>query len=383
MSNLIKIFFLARRLIHGGPAFLIPPEIVSLKPLLDQAPCEGPWNLTSFNGFFVSPNYSEYEWSSDTRIEHPERRGDAFKNYDINGFPHYYDIIKAEYNGLDYMLYHNLWYLYKSTFIGSNQVVHDLSDRTLDNSFTLPAAGSIDVSEGLSSSGNGSHANPATIGAFETLTASNSVLSSADVTYRAGKNLHFTNGFNVQAGATFHAYIQPYRCSFNGAGATYSRQVASADSVNAPSSYLSEDMYEHPTHQIAYSDEVLNYKPPHYIPDQAQTSSIQNNLNTPTPDFNQAVANAIQKSSLDQATFKVIPNPSNGVFKISLPSTEKKDLFSFWIYDMTGKIILSKENTKINAGAEEIDMTQYSAGNYLLRVVTSSGKQYKASVIVK
>lgn len=66
--------------------------------LLDEAPFKGPYN------FGYPASSSSYEWSSDQRFIHPERRGPYVKRYSF--FP-------GEYNGLDYMLLFNLYCLTK------------------------------------------------------------------------------------------------------------------------------------------------------------------------------------------------------------------------------------------------------------------------------
>ncbi len=74
--------------------------------LLDLAPPEGPFNYG--NGL-----YPEWEWSSSSRTIQPGRRGEM-----SNAFP-------GNYNGLDYMLYFNMYTLLFSGTIGSKELVEE------------------------------------------------------------------------------------------------------------------------------------------------------------------------------------------------------------------------------------------------------------------
>lgn len=77
--------------------------------LIDIAPPEGPYN-------YGNGNYPNYEWSSTSRTIQPARRGEM-----MNGFP-------GNYDGLDYMLYYNMYTLLFSGSVGiQTQKKEDLS----------------------------------------------------------------------------------------------------------------------------------------------------------------------------------------------------------------------------------------------------------------
>ncbi len=95
---------LARKVLHGGT--YIQNTDYTFKYLLDVAPCDNIFN-------FGPNNKSTYQWCSDQRLDHPNRR-------DVNvgaqnGAP------PGEYNGIDYMLYHTF-----GTFINYNKVIIQL-----------------------------------------------------------------------------------------------------------------------------------------------------------------------------------------------------------------------------------------------------------------
>lgn len=62
----------------------------------DDVPCDDIYYLPLIG----NPPYASYDWSSDNRCDHPDRLGGIGQP-----FP-------GEYNGIDFLLYHNLWYCY-------------------------------------------------------------------------------------------------------------------------------------------------------------------------------------------------------------------------------------------------------------------------------
>ncbi|MBU2651648.1 MAG: T9SS type A sorting domain-containing protein [Bacteroidetes bacterium] len=88
------------QMVFGGKNYLmsyLPPDTIFYNDpeayyeyLLELAPSEGPYN-------YNDSIYPNFEWSSTSRTIHPERRGETG-----TAFP-------GNYNGLDYMLYYNLY----------------------------------------------------------------------------------------------------------------------------------------------------------------------------------------------------------------------------------------------------------------------------------
>jgi hypothetical protein len=68
------------------------------------------------------------------------------------------------------------------------------------------------------------------------------------------------------------------------------------------------------------------------------------------------------------STFKVFPNPTNGIFKVNLPDNET--IKSFEIVDYTGKIIFSGKNNKEHI--LKFDLSDYKSGIYFVKVITDS-----------
>lgn len=111
---------------EGGDNYLmsaVPPDTVFYNDpegyyeyLLNLAPPEGPYNYG--NGIF--PNW---EWSSSSRTIQPARRGDLSTPFTGN------------YNGLDYMLYYNMYMLLFADPVSVNNSTH-MNIRVFPNPFT-------------------------------------------------------------------------------------------------------------------------------------------------------------------------------------------------------------------------------------------------------
>lgn len=157
--------------------------INSIRDDMNYAPCEGPYNVTPIpTGIH---DYS-YQWASTFKYFRP--LDEAF--WGITALPNGY------FNGLDYLLMHNMFYL---MYNGNLPYYHDLIDRIID--YPVPAPGNPN-----------NVTQPLAINAFHSITASSTVHSNFDVEFRAGYEMTFKPGFHVQAGANFHAYMEPFTC---------------------------------------------------------------------------------------------------------------------------------------------------------------------------
>jgi hypothetical protein len=185
--NQYEIIPLIHQVLHGGNNYLmIVPgaEIPYYENLLNSAPCYGPYN-------YLNGNYPNYEWSTSGRFYHPDKRGALY----VDNF--------GDYNGLDYMLLHNLFYLQHADIYPP---CFNSMDGNVAQDFPHVAVGS-------GAAGFGSHPSPVTIGAFNTITAANTIMTDGDVTYRAGEEIILSPGFTAEEGSEFVAYIDPYDCS--------------------------------------------------------------------------------------------------------------------------------------------------------------------------
>jgi hypothetical protein len=151
--------------------------------LLDDAPCFGPYNYSYKS--FSQVSFPSHDWSATTLTIHPERRGDNSPD-----FP-------GEYNGLDYMMLFNLFYLNENEPI--KKYFTDLYHNNMLTDFPT-------------SSNYGSSGDPANIISHSTILASNHISSSGNVEYRAGKSIDLNTNFTVDANAAFYAHIDDVEC---------------------------------------------------------------------------------------------------------------------------------------------------------------------------
>lgn len=70
------------------------------------------------------------------------------------------------------------------------------------------------------------------------------------------------------------------------------------------------------------------------------------------------------------ADLKLVPNPASAVFRISAGNA-KEDYKLVEVVDMNGKVLLTRTNADSQT---KIDMTQYSAGIYGVKVITATGR---------
>lgn len=164
---------------------------------LQAAPCNGNFN---FGTGFMPPD----PWGSSCIID----RFDATwkKTTCVR------DINKGEYSGLDFLLLHNLYYL---TEHPNTAGIKDYIDRNL--AVKLPV-----TVGGVTMFGVGSNQ---TFGAFERITARDTLNPGAVVTLRAGKSVKLLPGFKVSLGAVATINNTPYGdCDWN-SFPTMSRQA--------------------------------------------------------------------------------------------------------------------------------------------------------------
>ena len=187
---------LLRQVLHGGSN---PIGDEFYQYLLNTAPCEGPYNYGPYNwGGGV-------QWSSTDRLLHPSRRG-----FDDDG--NLNNHLLAEYPGLDYMLYHNLYYMVRDEhYPAPYDMVNNIISTPLPINYGIVELGTDEL--------------PFEAGLFNTLVANNLISAAgtnpvedgnANVTYRAGCEITLEPGFQVENGATFYAYIDPYECAEDG-----------------------------------------------------------------------------------------------------------------------------------------------------------------------
>jgi hypothetical protein len=166
-----------------------PTDPVIHKLLLNAAPECGPYNCVNDTLGYASGIWNSPSWFRFAENRDEDHCGDG----------------AGEFNGIDYMVYHNLYYLqHPQDYTAVNQIdlgIYGASFPTILGSF-------------------GSHSHPLQFTAFNTLTSSGvtmlgQLFGGADITYRAGTEITLLPGFEVQEGADFRAYIDLVGCNYN------------------------------------------------------------------------------------------------------------------------------------------------------------------------
>ena len=89
------------------------------------------------------------------------------------------------------------------------------------------------------------------------------------------------------------------------------------------------------------------------------------------------------ESTFQQENMKVFPNPTKGLFTVSVGKIESPEKVKIVILTMNGQVVLKEKVTLTGLKFEkQIDLSGYPSGMYLLQI-TSKNKYYKAQVILK
>jgi hypothetical protein len=325
-----------RATLHGGP------NPISASKLLDQlntAPCQGPFNTGGSN--FVSG------WASSHRFFHVRDEND---NGNVGSFTGYY-------NGLDYMLLHNLNYL--NNLNGYNNPSFDkfLTSPVDDYPQLIlnPFSGPPFITYGDANI-------PANIEAIRNITASNVINSNAVVTYKAGQEIIFTDEFEVAFGAEFHAYIESYNCAYAGVAPPNNgdshenempKEYASLKKFNRFPDSIDKNTTESYAYPVTIKSPVTQYR---------QGTSLYTNQKT------------------DEIKCLLSPNPNTGIFSIYVQTLNEQEQLQLHVIDVYGKQLLAQQiNNAIN---HQIDLSAYSKGIYYVSVTGNSGFREVKKVVV-
>ncbi|MES2133452.1 MAG: T9SS type A sorting domain-containing protein [Bacteroidota bacterium] len=326
--------------------------------ILNSAPCDGPRNFTeghvySNGASTISPSYDVLEWSSTSLIEHPNALGADQIDHVPGSAPDTWGLQSGEYNGLDYMLYHNLYYLYKQSLESEQINTIDLRDRFVNYSLPL-------------TNGQGTQQNPLTIGAFEHIIANGIVNNNAKINFVAGKQFGVIYGqnYDILPGADVTVEIYDYNCSNNNYLSPNAMRNASTNpdtnAVYGPiasNEKLHEVIYQpDPNSQLSKNKTKQEVKSRQYI--NKQIVNLNDHL-------------------------MIYPNPNSGIFSIKIDSNSDDEKYSVFIYDVMGKEVNVYENISTVNKEIAITNTNLADGSYLIKIIDNkSGKQYMEKLII-
>ena len=111
----------------------------------------------------------------------------------------------------------------------------------------------------------------------------------------------------------------------------------------------------------------------------ARTRSISNgNGNFTTPYTVTTLEENINSNSIDMA---IVPNPTNGIFKLRFANQSIKNQGHFYVFDFLGNIVFEQEINKTNQ--IEVDLTSLSNGVYNAKFVSGQKEVNKKLVITQ
>lgn len=337
---------------NANPNYLL--YIPKVKDMLNNAPCIGPYNF----GQFARPNF---EWTCENRIEKPNNRQD-YNEPDLGwmaslGSSFEKHPFKGEYNGTDYMLYHNLYRLTSGVGASGYQ---DLSHRYIN--ITLPIGSLLCAKP-----------NTCLFRAFETIVADNTINSNGAVEYKAGKIIDLKPGFYVVGGADFHAYIEPANCN-NGAAGLRTAQ----DTTNSKNdSFAGYDNM---------GDDVLT----HYVNYPQEKDSVRENLTEgilpagvieTLTEESDIKALLINEASYENY-FNIYPNPTDGIVNIEF-SLADGEIATLYIINNNGSTIAQNEMPKEKFHKLILNTSPLAKGLYLIRLVTNNNRVEKKTLTVQ
>lgn len=328
-------------------------DFLDAKNIVNSCKCEN--NDTKLTGSYCIPYqdgtsyaYPSTNFSTTSRLDHPQRvLPDAIGDPDV-------DIVPAEYNGLDYMLYHNLYYIVKSkqTTNLSNKIV-DFSTRKINVAYPF--------NTGIYNWGTNTQ--PATVGAYEYIETSSTINSGAVVQMKAGKSIELKYNFKALPNSSFSAQIERLSCSN-----IFNPIPGNTNAISVAPIGAHEEIYE------------LASLPTHY---EEYTNSNESKIVDETNGIKKASGTSFQTNlpSLPNSvnSFIVYPNPSNGVFDIVVQDGRLiKNVAVTNVAGQTMKSISVGNQSLIN-----LDLSDIPKGTYFLEVTFITDSKVFDKVIIK
>ncbi len=325
---------LSRRVLHGG--FYQQNLDYSFLYLLNVAPCDNIYNIPTENVPF-----KHVEWSGSDRIEHPlQRQG-------IPGSDPLDLVAKGEFNGLDYLLYHNLWYIHQSQpglHFGTMPHISDLSDIYVNKS------------------GGNFNAN---LNAYETITCEDTKPNYTNNSFwRAGKIIDLKPGTEFTGTNNVHLYIEHFTCATN-QGQFKTSQIDSTEQD------IKDDGI--PYHHIDYPKEpvvpttTINNTDTHF-----ENKIKLNNTKTKRVDGGITTANSKE--------FYVKPSVTKDAIRAYF-EIEKNEKAFISILDLGGKVVYSNTNLSNNDSGLIINLNELANGIYILKYTTTNGTSKTQKII--
>jgi hypothetical protein len=320
----------------------------SILAMLDSAPCEGPSS--------PYPNAGIYGWTTENRFWVPRKSDDGSNDNLLKGKKNSDGEV---YSGIDYMLLHNLYYLwrFKNGYgIPLEFPYENLLEADITRDWPIMMVG---VSRG-------SQASPITIRAIDRITCTSDVrvLSgggslanrTGDVTLRAGDQIDLKPGFTAALGTELRAFIWPMEC--------VSGVINRSAQASPQDDYLYQLYQQAAWEEQRYMDSLSNANP-------------------------MALADTLGQSQVNEIgrmAVRVFPNPSSGKLTIQISSPTSMDNATLRLVNPAGTIdLLVNTGLELRGGDNEITLDlqgKVPAGLYSLVLTTSAGTIFRQIAII-
>jgi hypothetical protein len=324
---------LLRQVLYGGTN---PVSTSDYMAILDDAPCDGPrafkGNDLTLWGKNPITNKVSYEFSTSDRISHPERRKKKYTHRLGPGEPTFPDAeFDGEFPGVDYMLYHNLYYLVHST-----DYVNPLNLRNMDIKIPITQ-------------------NVLDINVLNKITCESEIIPNYSnyITFHAGNEIILKSGFKTNRqnnpNRTFNAKIERIDCSTN--VRVYDQSFSPRNSpISSP---FRPDSIPHDLSHL----KSFNYNES----ENAEPKRAVFEINT----VNDIIA---------------FPNPSESIVNFSIVDAKYLDTkYTVKAYNTSGELISTFEFKN----SHSFDLKKYSAGLYFFNFYNHNSKITLVKKIMK
>jgi len=366
---------------------------------INSAPCDGPYDYSYNNIYGAHAGGDQYGgWASSYRWRKEKWAQEGYVSY-ISGNDTSWHDNHGNYNGLDYMLFYNLY-----NIIYGGIPYENYNDRYLSDSVNLPQ----------------------NLVAFNTITSTQVIDSQTLpwVNYKAGEQIELKPGFHAQEGSTFHAYIEPVGCGENFITDTIVQPTTfnptSEDTcitVNLPAmpcgydtlhfNGIDGDTLDQYTYiwnfgasanpQVSYiKNPSVHYDSPGIyniiisLTDTAEQIGYRLCMNIvipPCTDMPDTSGTPIEKrinntsnqeffNSNGNYKFNIFPNPTSGIFNVNC--SDRSIIFSIEISDILKNTLYLKDNF---SGNTQYDLSSNPKGIYFVKVITSDGNIFVSKVV--
>lgn len=241
----------------------------------------------------------------------------------------------------------------------------------------------------------GTNVLPAKVSVFQYLKSKSHIYSSispaapnnqiqSNVVYRAGKEITLVDGFTVELGSNFHAYIARYLCSNNNDPLT---MRTTGDSTNTDSINTN------------YETDVYNLVPIHFVEHEKSDSDIYPVINDSTGEssrqsiehksltdyYSESEIQKMKENGIipHESVFyksKIMPNPNDGSFKIAL----NKKLYTVGcvieIFDAVGELIQKNEGVYEDI---KYNLASFPSGIYQIKVTSMNSNEIELLRLIK